>query len=273
VTGGPHEPWPPPRPEGYDDDTHLSHQEVERRVELRPTPAQPAIPPPTPDRVAAAPVASAPVTRAPVRPARAARPLRADPHRLLWRDSATILVAIVLVLLGAQAFLPRGAGLPTDSAIPSAVVIGSVPPGSSVAPVETFGPIIDPSLGIDATPTPIPVITLGPTHSPTPTPKPNPTPRPTPKPTKTPKPTPTPTPPPVAVLSCSVIDVLTVSCDGTDSVHSTEWVWDWDDLTPNSPGSLVQHVYAVPGTYLITLTVTGLDGVMTNADEQVIDVP
>jgi hypothetical protein len=85
-----------------------------------------------------------------------------DPRRVLWRDSAAILALVVLALLVAQSFLPGDTGEPTDTPIPTGVVIGSLPPGTSPAPAATFPPIIDPSLGLDATATPIPVITLRP---------------------------------------------------------------------------------------------------------------
>jgi hypothetical protein len=107
------------------------------------------------------------------RPKNTREPSRAgDPRRTLWRDAATLLVVVVIALLAAQTFLPRDTGGPADSAIPSGIVIRSLPPGFTLQPPATFPPIIDPSLGIDATPTPIPVITFGP--SPKPTPKPTP---------------------------------------------------------------------------------------------------
>jgi len=124
-------------------------------------------------------------------------------RRILWRDSAFILIGVVIALLVAQTLLPRSAGTVTGepSDFSTGVALGSIAPPRTLAPGETFGPIIDPSLAIDATPTPIPVITLGPTRRPgptaTPSPTPAPTPTPTPKltaaPTSTPKITPTPT--------------------------------------------------------------------------------
>ncbi|HYK94557.1 MAG TPA: hypothetical protein VE011_01665 [Candidatus Dormibacteraeota bacterium] len=117
-----------------------------------------------------------------------------DPRRLLWRDSATILIGVVLALLVAQTLLPGTGPVPAGSPTPapSGIAIGSFLPQASPGPGETFGPIIDPSLGIDATPTPIPVITPGPTRKPSP----KPTPKPTPGPTPTTAPTNTQAPPP-----------------------------------------------------------------------------
>lgn len=130
--------------------------------------------------------------------------------RILWRDSAIILIGVVIALLVAQFLLPRTTGTvsgePSD--YESGMVIGSYGAPRTLAPGETFGPILDPSLGIDATPTPIPAITLGPTRKPDPAATPAPTPRITlappptakitPKPTKTPRP-PTVTPPPTSI--------------------------------------------------------------------------
>ena len=113
-----------------------------------------------------------------------------DPRRILWRDAAGILVVVVIALLAAQTLLPRGTSGPTDTAIPSGIVIGSLPPGSTFQPPTTFPPIVDPSLGIDATPTPIPVITLGPSPKPTPRPTPKPTVRPSASPPASPIPAP-----------------------------------------------------------------------------------
>jgi len=133
-------------------------------------------------------------------------------RRILWRDSAFILIGVVVALLLAQFLLPRDGATGSDdpTEIPTGAVLGLTSAPRTLAPGETFGPIgpiLDPSLGIGATPTPIPVITLGPTQRPTPTPStapgatPTPTPRITPKPTTAPPPptapaTPAPTPPP-----------------------------------------------------------------------------
>ena len=124
-------------------------------------------------------------------------------RRILWRDSAFILIGVVVALLLAQFLLPGDGGTgsddPTDLQTGAALGLTFAP--RTLAPGETLGPILDPGLGIDATPTPIPVITLGPPPKPTPTlkpgetagPTPSPTPRITPRPTRTQRP---PTPPP-----------------------------------------------------------------------------
>ena len=138
---------------------------------------------------------------------------RVEAKRLLWRDSAIILIGIVVALLVAQ-FLPgRSPGLVADqTASASGDGQGSSPgPGATLPPGATLGPIVDPSLGIDATQPTIPVITLPPTgtfepgETDEPTPRPTrkpaatigpPTPAPTPAPTPTPEVTPPPTQPP-----------------------------------------------------------------------------
>lgn len=130
-------------------------------------------------------------------------------RRILWRDSAFILIGVVVALLVAQLLLPgdggAGSGKPTE--LPTGAVLGLTSEPRTLAPGETIGPVLDPGLVIDATPSPVPVITLEPTRRATPTPTPStapstapgatpsPTPKVTPKPTKTP-PTPTPTEPP-----------------------------------------------------------------------------
>jgi hypothetical protein len=133
-------------------------------------------------------------------------------RRILWRDSAFILIGVVVALLVAQLLLPgdggAGSGQPTE--LPTGAVLGLTSEPRTLAPGETIGPVLDPGLVIDATPSPIPVITLGPTRRPTPTPStapstapslapgatPSPTPKITPKPTKTPPPPTEPPPPP-----------------------------------------------------------------------------
>jgi hypothetical protein len=126
-----------------------------------------------------------------------------DRRRLLWRDSATILAGVVIALLAAQLIFPRttGTGTSPGSDVPSALPISSSPRSGSPLPGgSTFGPILDPSLGIDAPPTRIPLVTLPPTGSHAPGATPGPTPRVTPRPTKTPQP-PAPTQPPTPTES------------------------------------------------------------------------
>ena len=137
---------------------------------------------------------------------------RVEAKRLLWRDSAIILIGIVLALLVAQ-FLPGLApGLVVDQTASASGPGGgrSLSPGDSPPPHATFGPVVDPSLGIDATQPPItPPPTLPPTGSFKPVQTDDPTPRPTKRPpgtiapptlSPTPEPTPeitsTPTEPP-----------------------------------------------------------------------------
>jgi hypothetical protein len=198
-----------------------------------------------------------------------------DRRRVLWRDSATILMGIILALLALQVLAPRSsapiAGDPSSQPTELTVVILTARP-RSVPPVETFGPVIDPSLGIDATPTPIPVITLGPTEEPTDTPEPtaspSASPKITPKPTRTPRPTqppptPTPTPPPTpappnAGFAWTQVLPLTVEFTNTSS-GDTSWSWDFGDGDASSQQNPT-HVYAAPGDYVVQLTVGGPGG-------------
>jgi hypothetical protein len=124
---------------------------------------------------------------------------RIEAKRLLWRDSAIILVGIVLALLVAQ-FLPAlasglVAGETSSASGAGAGAGGTLVPGASAPPDATFGPVVDPSLGIDATQPPDPPVTLPPTGSFEPVETDDPTPRPTRRPVGTigpPAPTPTP---------------------------------------------------------------------------------
>jgi PKD domain-containing protein len=217
-------------------------------------------------------------------PAASRRPEVVDRRRrLLWRDSATILIGAVAALLAFQVFVPRGAVSPSSSSsdLPSGFAIGSNGPPLSLPPVETFGPIIDPSLGIDATPTPIPVITKGPTPtaspssspSASPTPKasgsPKPTPRVTPKPPTPPPPTasptlpptPPPTPPTASFTWAQSVVPLTIDFTNT-STGDTSWDWDFGDSTSSTSQS-PSHLYLAAGDYLVGLTATGPGGTDT----------
>ncbi len=119
-------------------------------------------------------------------------------RRILWRDSAFILIGVILALLLAQILLPNGAGTGTgdQTEFPTGAALGLTFAPRTPAPGETFGPILDPDLGIDATPRPSPVITLGPTRRPTSIPSATPGASPSPTPKVTPKPPKPPTAPP-----------------------------------------------------------------------------
>lgn len=215
---------------------------------------------------------------------------RLEAKRLLWRDSAIILVGIVLALLVAQ-FLPRSdPGLAADASdlASSAGPGASLPPGSSPEPGTTFGPIVDPSLAIDATRPPRPAVTLPPTGSFDPGATDRPTPRPTKKPpptsppatpNPTPEPTPeitpeiTPIPPPTVAISCSVA-ALTVTCDATTSDivgGSQRWTMGGDGvLVAGGDGSnSVEWTYLEAGAHTVTLTVDGDDGSQISDSEEV----
>ena len=206
-------------------------------------------------------------------------------RRQLWRDSATILSAIVVALLGFQ--LLGGLSAPPPGASPSPITTG---PGTesqgaqpSLGPGQTLAPIIDPGLRFDATPTPAPVRTLPPTGTqaptlppgatprpttkPAPTPTTGPGPTPTTRPVPTPTPTPTPTPeitpppaPPVAIFDCTPLPGLVLSCSES-STNAASWLWDWGDGTQDSGSNPGPHTYASDlSPVTVTLTVTGPGG-------------
>jgi hypothetical protein len=212
------------------------------------------------------------LTPEPLEPVRASSP---DPRVVLWRDSATILVVVVLALLAWQTFARGGPGGPLASGdIPSGVVVGSLPPGMSLPPGVTFGPVVPPSLAIDATPTPIPVITLGP---PTPSPSVSPTPKGSAKPSGTPgatvitpppptgstEPPPTDTPEPptappvIANFTYSEPSPCQITFNNT-STGDSSWDWDFGDLLGSSSAQNPGYTYALgPATYSVKLTING----------------
>ena len=309
------------KPKGFSDEAVLSDDEVLRRVDLRetrrrkPDPADEDRPDPAlaallspwigeassqplPAELTAAPAAATQRVEA-VRSGRAAAD---DRRRQLWRDSATILIGVVLALLVGQTLLPAQVASPDGSPtpLPSTIAIGSVAPPVSLAPGATFGPIINPSLGIDATPTPIPVITMGPTPSPSPSPSiepsasvrpsvkptvkptakptPKPTPRPTPRPTRTPSPAtppPTPIPPPTVSLNCATqLASLTITCTSSSTnIQSDSQRWNMGGAGSFGSGgdtfASAEYTYDEPGIYTVELTVTGDNGSTTSAQETV----
>jgi len=102
-------------------------------------------------------------------------------RRVLWRDSATILIGVVLALLAVRYVLPAAPASSLES--PSPHDTGLVAAGSPIpsqpaidTSLPTIGNVVPSGLHLDATPTLIPVITLPP---PTPTPAPTATPGPT----------------------------------------------------------------------------------------------
>jgi len=182
----------PKRPRGFDDVPQLSDEEVEQRIGVREgvVPRRQLESPP-------------PFARRP--PGR-----RQRKGRTVGSDSILILGLLVVGLVALRFLLPASGPLSvsaTSTPDGSAVAIGSAP-GGTPAPgksgvVVTLGPVVDPSLDLTSTPTPVvtagPSAPAGPTTPPIPTPtlRPGQTPHPTgtPKPTLKPSFTPGPTPP------------------------------------------------------------------------------
>jgi hypothetical protein len=247
----------------------LSDQEVEARL---------GIPPAAPARVRR----SATPDLEPVRYGTTRR-------RILWRDSATILIGVVIALLAVRFVLPSdpasavGSPSPQDTGL-VAVASATIAPTQIDTPAPTFGNVVPPSLHLDATPTPIPVITLPPaTPRPTPSPTlrpgqtPAPTHTPTPSPGKTPVPTPhktpAPTPPPVPVASpsCTVTGPLSVHCSSAGSLYATSYSWSFGDSSAAVSAATANHSYAQAGTYTVTLTATNVTG--SDAEQYIVTVP
>ena len=98
------------------------------------------------------------------------RPLRPHATRAaLLRDTATILVGAILALLAAQALVALGQGSASPSATPPDDTDVAIASGDGSLPtlpgLETVGPIVNPSVHIDATPTPVPFRTRAPSPS------------------------------------------------------------------------------------------------------------
>lgn len=201
-----------------------------------------------------------------------------DRRRQLWRDTAILLSGLVAVLLVANLVVPQIAGLAAASPSPLASgITGGPSPSAQGAAGPTEEPILDPGLGIDATPTPVPVITLPPTgtsppatHRPVATPKPTKRPPTPPPPTEVPTPEPTPevTPPPAAphaIFDCTPDVGLVLSC-AESSTDAASWAWDWGDGTQDTGSNPGPHTYASDlSPVTVTLTVTGPGGADTTS--------
>jgi PKD domain len=211
-----------------------------------------------------------------VRRSAVAAPTEPVPHaatrrRVLWRDSATILIGVVVALLVVRFLLPSGPATADASPSPDdtgivAVASATLAPTPTDATLATLGNVVPPSLHLDATPTPIPVITLPPA---TPRPQPTPTLKPgqTPGPTATPKatphktPAPTPLPAPIAKVTCSVpTGSMTVTCSGAGTLYAVTYEWTFGDGATATGRTPPPHLYATNGTYTVTLTATNVTG-------------
>jgi hypothetical protein len=191
---------------------------------------------------------------------------------ILWRDSATILIFVIVALLAAR-FLLGGdtSGLATASPTPDATGVELTAEPSDTgflftAP-PTPGPAVDPSSIINATPTPIPVITLPP---PTPRPPKTPAPTKTPGPGATPPPTPGPTATPAAPIadfSCpaSITVGVPVTFNDASTGSITSWLWDFGDGVGTSMAQNPQYTYTSSGQPTVKLTVTGPGGSATHS--------
>src|SRR5947209_142686 len=105
----------------------------------------------------------------PVRPSRYRAPTR---RWLLARDTATLVAGALVALLGAQVLLPEGGltALYSGASFASGVYVGAASElQATLPPLDTLGAVLPSRLHLDATPTPVPVITLPPvTPSPSP---------------------------------------------------------------------------------------------------------
>jgi hypothetical protein len=202
----------------------------------------------------------------------------ANRRAVLWRDSATILAGVILVLLASRFLLPSDQTIAVASPSPTDVGAGIGPSPSpsllSATPAPTIGGVVPTGLHLDATPTPIPVITLPPrTPKPPPTASPGLTPKATIKPTTKPSTgaslpppsAPPPTPPVARFTTSCVSGTFVVSFNASTSTAGsagtiTGYSWIFDDLGAMGTGVMTSHDYhGVAATYnvILTITVTG----------------
>jgi hypothetical protein len=199
-------------PNGFEDIPELSHEEVERRVDVR----------------------GGGEPREPIqRPARRVPPQRRR-ERAIARDSVLLIGLAVVGFVAVSFLLPKGplTGSATDP--PATQAAAASVGGSTAAPVTLAVPSATPNIVVDPSLAPSPPRTAAPTAaSSNPTLKPGQTPRPTPKPTPvvTPKPTPTPGSPTITVI------VNVVNDDGGTAAPGS-WRLSSFNMNPTSfPGS------------------------------------
>ena len=203
---------------------------------------------------AATEVASGPEALAPVLPTVETEvwPERRGRARRRAAIGMTAIAAAVVLAIGAST-LP---GLLEQGGVLTATGLPQASAGGGVA-LETPGPTLP-------SPTSEPSLSPPPAASPSPA-----APSPSPSAAVTPRPTRTNIRPPIARFDCTS-DGLVVTCDASKTSGATEYVWDFgEDATVS--GVTASHAYKAPGSYLVTLTVTGPAG--TRSRSQSVIVP
>jgi PKD repeat protein len=205
------------------------------------------------------------------------QPRMSGRRRAVAGDTVIILGGAVVAAIIAQLAMGggQGAGQPTETPPSSEIVVGvgTGGPGPTIPPLPTIGQIVNPSVAIDATPTPIPIITLGPpTPSPSATVAPSATTKPTPKPTAKPSAPPTPAPTPDVAFVCNVngLDSYELDCSQTNSAYTTSWIWKWGDgmQTTNGPSDIHHYAPGSDNCYPVSLTAAGPGGTVPNPTPQ-----
>ncbi|HEY2916106.1 MAG TPA: hypothetical protein VGI98_02720 [Candidatus Limnocylindrales bacterium] len=198
-------------------------------------------------------------------------PPRERARRAVARDTATILSGAAIALALAQlAGLTNPVAIvssPTPAGSEEVIGVASVGAVPTLPGLATIGPIVNASAGLDATPTPIPIITLGPpSPSPSESPRTSPgaTPRITPRPTVKPsiKPSGSLPPPPLVVdFTCDQpTGTYTAAVSGTctavvtGAVGTVSYAWS-ADVSPGAPG-LATFTFDTNGDYSISLSIT-----------------
>ncbi len=84
-----------------------------------------------------------------------------------------------------------------------------------------------------------------------------------------------PSPAPTAAFTASsTVGVAPMTVDFTDQSSEivTSWLWDFGDGTAVSTSQSASHVYTIPGSYTVSLAVSGPDGSTTETKTAIIDV-
>lgn len=220
------------RPDPSDDLTHLSDEDVERRLG-----GDAGLGGPVPQRVAP----PTPPAASSARPGRGRRG-----GGFVWRDVLLVLVLLGFLGAGAQFVLQRptaATGSPSPGTSPVAIASPTgAPPTATPPPLPTD--VVVPSdvigsLAPEATPTPAPTRT--PLPLPTPTLAPGATPRPPPKVSPSPRPSPTPT-----VATTATLRIYVDVNNDNGGIHAAR---DWTIAVTGASASPSSFSGPAPGTY------------------------
>ncbi len=194
---------------------------------------------------------------------------------LVGATSLALAVAVIVPNLPSQGSVLTATGTPqptNDASVVPQETAAPAPPATPTVVPASVAPVASPSPTASSSPSPSAAATEQ-VKTASVTPRPVATPRavaPTPKPTAKPtaKPTPKPAPEPIAFFAC-VADGLTLHCDGSQSDNAVTYLWYFGEGETQT-GAQASHLFASPGRYLVTLTVTNPSGSNTDSNRYVI---